>query len=153
MVSCIPGKDFRGVRFLPIGGDDKKEEKVETPTPIVEEKEESVKEEESGNPFAEKEEKKDESKPANPFDAASEEEKEESGNPFGAPEEKKEEKAVEEKEESEEEETEEVADLKSSGPKHRFALNSFMKSASKSLSSILNKEDSEDDESYINNPT
>ena len=60
MVSCIPGKDFRGVRFLPIGGDDKKEEKVETPTPIVEEKEESVKEEESGNPFAEKEEKKDE---------------------------------------------------------------------------------------------
>ena len=40
-----------------------------------------------------------------------------------------------------------MADLKSTGPKHRFALNSFMKSASKSLSNILNKEDSEDDES------
>ena len=46
-----------------------------------------------------------------------------------------------------EEESEEVTDLKSTQPKHRFALNSFMKSASKSLSNMLNKEDSEDDES------
>ena len=46
-----------------------------------------------------------------------------------------------------EEESEEVTDLKSAQPKHRFALNSFMKSASKSLSNMLNKEDSEDDES------
>lgn len=93
----------------------------------------------------------------NPFDAASEEEEEESGNPFGASEEKKEEKP-EEKEEKEEkkvekeseEESEEVTDLKSTQPKHRFALNSFMKSASKSLSNMLNKEDSEDDESRTN---
>ena len=95
----------------------------------------------------------------NPFDAASEEEEEESGNPFGASEEKKEEKPEEkeEKEEEEkkvekesEEESEEVTDLKSTQPKHRFALNSFMKSASKSLSNMLNKEDSEDDESRTN---
>ena len=46
MVSCIPGKDFRGVRFLPIGGDDKKEEeekKVEVSSTPVEEKVEEEK--------------------------------------------------------------------------------------------------------------
>ena len=115
----------------------------------------SEEEEEAGNPFDPEEVKVTS---PNPFDNPSEEEEEESGNPFAAPEEKpkeeekseekpKEEKPEEKKSEEESSDSEGVSDLHHGPIKHRFALNTFMKSASKSLSSILNKEEDGDDES------